>query len=619
MAVPPVAPAADPILPSDSWLSVSDFGAVGDGLTDDSAALQAAIDAAGTESWLRFPREGTYAIASGLTIPTGARIDLEGSTILRQAGSTWTGVQHMLTALNASDIVIRNGKIDGNKDVDSLVAATSSIGGVLLNTCTDVVLRDLEITRTVINEPSTGLDGGAGIMLYDCSRVDLIGIHGHTNDRTAVLFWISDLCRIMDSRLHDNLGSGVSSFTSPECVYRNLIAYTNGYSNVSVNGLRCIVSDILSYGSTLTGLNIGHETQPTDDTQVTNVIAYNNVLEGITITGSARVRVSNAVLYNNQQNNLRVATGSTGIQLVGITSRDSAGGQGILLGFGSDHLVAGCRVYGNRAAGIYVSPSVKARLIGNAVSNNDQGGFGSAGITLDTSVDCLVSDNESFDDQGVPTQEYGIWVAGGSDHRIANNRMYGNVTQDLRITSAPTGVVYTDNDPSTSDTNAVVTTHAAAADPHTGYQKETERGAANGYAPLDASSLVPLANLPARLRFVPITRATVFSGATTAATIARTLTAAITELPADAVLASGYLEIQSDTHNASNFIIVYHTESGTNDLAILAREQVVNMPLTLPFQAQIVHSTGRKLSYSVNRGAGTLTYSLFVTGYWTAA
>lgn len=41
------------------------------------------------------------------------------------------------------------------------------------------------------------------------------------------------------------------------------------------------------------------------------------------------------------------------------------------------------------------------------------------------------------------------------------------------------------------------TAHPAAADPHTGYQRESEKGAASGYAPLDSGSKVPAANLPA--------------------------------------------------------------------------------------------------------------------------
>lgn len=41
-----------------------------------------------------------------------------------------------------------------------------------------------------------------------------------------------------------------------------------------------------------------------------------------------------------------------------------------------------------------------------------------------------------------------------------------------------------------------VTAHEAAADPHTGYQKESEKGVANGYASLDASGDVPVAQVP---------------------------------------------------------------------------------------------------------------------------
>jgi hypothetical protein len=41
-----------------------------------------------------------------------------------------------------------------------------------------------------------------------------------------------------------------------------------------------------------------------------------------------------------------------------------------------------------------------------------------------------------------------------------------------------------------------VSTHAGAADPHTGYQKESEKGAASGYASLDGTTKVPIAQIP---------------------------------------------------------------------------------------------------------------------------
>lgn len=44
---------------------------------------------------------------------------------------------------------------------------------------------------------------------------------------------------------------------------------------------------------------------------------------------------------------------------------------------------------------------------------------------------------------------------------------------------------------------AALSSHAGAADPHTGYQKESEKSAANGYASLDSGGKVPAGELPA--------------------------------------------------------------------------------------------------------------------------
>ncbi len=50
-----------------------------------------------------------------------------------------------------------------------------------------------------------------------------------------------------------------------------------------------------------------------------------------------------------------------------------------------------------------------------------------------------------------------------------------------------------------TEVTAAITTHEAGADPHAAYQKESEKGAVNGYAGLDASALVPLIQIPATL------------------------------------------------------------------------------------------------------------------------
>jgi hypothetical protein len=58
-------------------VSVKDFGAVGDGVTDDTVAIQAAIDAVGSAGTVLFPH-GTYGVSDELVIAAGNSVSLVG-------------------------------------------------------------------------------------------------------------------------------------------------------------------------------------------------------------------------------------------------------------------------------------------------------------------------------------------------------------------------------------------------------------------------------------------------------------------------------------------------------------------------------------------------------------
>jgi polygalacturonase len=127
---------------SPDWLNVRAFGAAGDGVTDDTNAIQAAIDA-GTR--LYFPT-GTY-VVNQLFISDASDVVLYGygATLMKKAGSvTWTRI---LDITSSDNIQILGLTFDGNKPhvAGSPQAGCGSIYGTHL---TNFLLKDLKICNS---------------------------------------------------------------------------------------------------------------------------------------------------------------------------------------------------------------------------------------------------------------------------------------------------------------------------------------------------------------------------------------------------------------------------------------------------------------------------------------
>lgn len=86
-------------------INVQDYGAKGDGTTDDTAAIQAAMNVGGN---IYFPL-GTYIFNSNIDWSTNVYIDLAGSTLKRGSSGTGPTLQPGGTIFG-----IQNGTIDGN-------------------------------------------------------------------------------------------------------------------------------------------------------------------------------------------------------------------------------------------------------------------------------------------------------------------------------------------------------------------------------------------------------------------------------------------------------------------------------------------------------------------------
>ena len=101
-------------------VSVKDFGAVGDGVTDDSAAISAAIDAGST---IIFPK-GTYSVGSSGTI---TKTNIHNKTLIgHNAALKKAGPTGIFWFRESSNIVIKGLEFDGDKTTISVDLASNS-------------------------------------------------------------------------------------------------------------------------------------------------------------------------------------------------------------------------------------------------------------------------------------------------------------------------------------------------------------------------------------------------------------------------------------------------------------------------------------------------------------
>jgi Pectate lyase superfamily protein len=108
-------------------VSVKDFGAVGDGVTDDTAAIQAAVDSLlGKGGTVLFPPSSAAYRSTSIKVFAGLRVDLNGNTIkMMDSQPDFTRIFNTVISgdanyyytgsVDSDPLVIENGVIDGNR------------------------------------------------------------------------------------------------------------------------------------------------------------------------------------------------------------------------------------------------------------------------------------------------------------------------------------------------------------------------------------------------------------------------------------------------------------------------------------------------------------------------
>jgi polygalacturonase len=135
-ATGPAGPAgpAGPISTTGWGFNVRDFGALGDGIANDTPAIQAAINAAASKGPLRFPATpgGSYLLGSLLTVPSNSHLIIEARARLKIAPNAVSNVSCLFLQANATNILIElYGILDG--DFVNQTGSSGGSGGIVSN------------------------------------------------------------------------------------------------------------------------------------------------------------------------------------------------------------------------------------------------------------------------------------------------------------------------------------------------------------------------------------------------------------------------------------------------------------------------------------------------------
>ncbi len=285
------------------YFNVMDYGARGDGTTDDTSAIQTTITAASaTKGTVYFP-QGTYKITSGLTITT-------------------SGVSLLGTGAGASIIQTPS----GSESIAMLIIGDGA------NTCADVRIADLQFLGV------TQKTANAAIKLQKCFRTHLERLRTQ-NQYRAIYVYNSTQTWVNDTDLRDTKENGIvyeATFGNGFDLYlNNVVADNPVVSNTGIGKISSANGDIVGltftngWSGTSTNYGVLIDGGSGGLTQGIRFIGHkslHNGLAGFRLAGGLDVElngcdaVGNSQTSANSRSGIEIASTSMTFSIVGCRS-----------------------------------------------------------------------------------------------------------------------------------------------------------------------------------------------------------------------------------------------------------------------------------------------------------
>ena len=328
-------------------INVLDLGALGNGVANDTVAIQAAVTAA--EGGVCFFPEGTYLITATISLPSNIEIQLDPQAIVQSATTSIS----LFSAISKTNI-----KIFGGKFKYTIAGATGLIGGIDLNTCTQCMVDGIEFEG--MQYSGVFLNESEYCTVANCYVHATLGTHADTHD-----IGVYNNARYNTVSYNRCFGTGsVGVFVQGPSINKT------PYRNKIIGNL---VNPKTAYGIMLYQVTPGNQQSIVQENHVYGILgsalsgASGN---GIYVQSAGGCIVTENVVEDCCQSTTLATNNPAGISL----SFDIALGQAL-----EPVVVSNNKVSTNKYSGIAVS-TARATVIGNIVhysdSTNGQGIFG---------------------------------------------------------------------------------------------------------------------------------------------------------------------------------------------------------------------------------------------------
>jgi Pectate lyase superfamily protein len=382
-----------------SFYNVKAYGAVGNGVADDTAAIQSAINASNGGAVV-FP-PGTYAISATLTLPS--------NTVLQGPGSitVLSSIVNMLSAPSVSGVVINGLTLNTNSLVTSNV--------VNFNTSTYCSVRNCTIT-----DPSHSVVQSININTCSNCTADANTVNGALT------------------------GIQVTNAGSYNKVIRNRITNTKNravyISGASVAPTDTYVEENICSNVDTTGTTRGYiQCSPSAGVRTIRLFVRRNVCIGPNLSYTAGTGTSDQITCSQVdglviEDNVSVYGGDMGISGTNNTLETVVGN------FCAYNDTGGIAIGSSTLTANYVVITGNTCVNNGQNRNSDRVATGRIGLYLYNANNVNISGNIFSDNQGSPTQQYGYSMQTCTNVLISGNNLLGNVIARGILISGTTNI-----------------------------------------------------------------------------------------------------------------------------------------------------------------------------------